>query len=113
MSYHTQAQLSEDLAIRQRVAAAAAKEGLVAPHPFTWATERMWEIAAEPGWDDAYSYALAAGNPEPTVDPAVISDGMILSAVQTVRARETAREEVATEAGVSIQRPGRPTWRAA
>lgn len=82
MSYGTQAQLSRDPAIRERLAAAAAKEGVTDPHPTAWADANQWILAAEPGWDEAYSYAIATDVPNPGADESVITDAMILAAVQ-------------------------------
>jgi hypothetical protein len=44
----------------------------------------MLDLAASPGWDQAWSSALAAGNETPGRDPGVITDGMILSGVQAI-----------------------------
>jgi hypothetical protein len=64
------------------VQACAAQE--VDANPYEWQAEHMLDLAASPGWDEAWSSALAAGNEAPGRDPAVISDGMILSAVQSM-----------------------------
>jgi hypothetical protein len=42
-------------------------------------------MAAVPGFGEKYSYAIATGVVRPGNDPAVISDGDILSAVQAIR----------------------------
>jgi hypothetical protein len=41
-------------------------------------------MAAQPGFGDAYAYALANGNPAPGKDDTVITDEQILSAVQSI-----------------------------
>ena len=81
MSYATMARMAQDADRRRRVAACAASEGLGSRGP-GWADEHAWEMAAQPGWDAAYAYALAAGVESPGADESVITDGMILAAVQ-------------------------------
>lgn len=93
MSYYTQSQLAQDHKLRQRIAACAAKEGVSSPHPTAWADDAAWALAAQPGWDDAYAYALNSGNADPTVDGAVISDGMILAAVQARLADQAGEDQ--------------------
>jgi hypothetical protein len=44
----------------------------------------MLDVCASPGWDEAWSSALASGGDNPGRDPAVITDGMILSEVQAL-----------------------------
>ena len=41
-------------------------------------------ISAAPGFADAYEYAINSDNPNPGKDPAVITDAMILGAVQAL-----------------------------
>jgi len=91
MSYSSQAALSRDSDFINRVGAAAAKEFLaeLAPDPIGWANTNIWWVAAAPGFDLAYESAQVAGNPQPGNDPAVISDGQILSAIQAVIASQT------------------------
>lgn len=89
MAYFDIFVLSGDTAFQGRVAACYAVETLsqtTAEHPGQWAITHAWDMAASPGFGDAYTYALNNGNPSPGSDPAVITDGMILSAVQTVMA---------------------------
>lgn len=84
MSYSDQVLLSRDADFADRVGASAAVE--VAPTyglpPDAWARANVWWIAAAPGFADAYASALASGVERPGNDPAVISDAMILGAVQ-------------------------------
>lgn len=82
MSYNTQAALAVDPDIRNRVAACAATQGM--PSPVQWADTYLWRLSGSPGWDDAYAYAVASDNARPGYDEAVITDGMILAAVQAV-----------------------------
>lgn len=49
-----------------------------------------WEMASQPGWAEAWDYALGTASPDNNPDtgarPGVINDSMILAAVQAVRA---------------------------
>jgi hypothetical protein len=51
-----------------------------------WVTDHRYVWAASPGWAEAWDYAVASHPDEPDYepgrDPAVITDGMILSTVQ-------------------------------
>jgi len=81
--------MTTDSALLRRVSAAAAQEAgagavLEPPEPELWAQEHRWELAAAPGWGDAWASAVAGGNAAPGADPGVITDGMILSEVQAV-----------------------------
>jgi hypothetical protein len=80
VSYFTISQMSHDPDLHERVSACAAQEQ--PDNPVQWAADNMLLLAAAPGWDAAWSSALAAGNPAPGRDEAVITDGMILAAVQ-------------------------------
>ena len=76
MSYWDISLMAADPDLTSRCAAAAAQEG--APDPRNWAANHMLELAASPGWSEAWASAIAGENP----DGAVITDGQILSAVQ-------------------------------
>ncbi|KKI16366.1 MULTISPECIES: hypothetical protein [unclassified Leucobacter] len=80
MTYRTQAILAQDFDLQQRVQACAATQGVGAVPD--WAAEHMWSLSASPGWDDAYASALEAGVEAPGDSEAVITDAMILAAVQ-------------------------------
>lgn len=82
MSYLMQAKLAGDQTILARVTACAATEGVTDPQG--WAYQRQWELSAQPGWVDAYASAVASGDSEPGANEAAITDGMILSAVQSI-----------------------------
>jgi hypothetical protein len=82
MGYYEIAAMAQDLDLSQRVQACAAQE--IQGNPYTWQADNMLDLCASPGWDAAWSSALAAGNETPGRDPGVITDGMILSAVQAV-----------------------------
>lgn len=87
MSYLTQTYMANDHHLISRSAACAATLGVRAP--LQWAARHSWELAATPGWADAYS--AAGGDPEgdpaahvPRLgsDPTVITDEMIRKAVE-------------------------------
>jgi hypothetical protein len=80
MSYWDISQMSNDLDLTSRAAACAAQEGI--DDPRNWAADHMLTLAAEPGWADAWASAIAGGNESPGRDGAVITDSMVLSAVQ-------------------------------
>lgn len=81
MSYAVVATMAADPDLRRRVVACAfAAEK---PSPAGWASEtRMWQLAVIPTWVTAYADALSAQTPRPGWDETVISDAMILDAVQ-------------------------------
>lgn len=86
MSYSTQAQMARDNDLLLRVAACAANEGVKDPEQWAW--KHQWEVSAQPGWDDAYAYAINAAVEYPGAQGTVISDAMILSGVQSIHAAE-------------------------
>lgn len=100
MSYKTQVMIAQDTDLANRITAAAASEHI--DNPWGWQAERVWVWAAQPGWGEAYASALAAhpDDPEyrPGWDEAVITDGMILSAVQAEKALDTGGDEEGGEA---------------
>lgn len=83
MSYSTINACALDESFQGRVTAAAAAEGYPDP-PVAMFSHLRWPVAAKSDIEAAYASALAAGNPDPGGDEAVITDGMILSAVQSV-----------------------------
>lgn len=86
MSYFAQAALAFDGDFASRVTACASTQAFAAADPVTWAADHRWQIAAAPGFADAYSSAIAGDVERPGADQAVISDEQILSAVQTLGA---------------------------
>lgn len=83
MTYLTISKIAADPALTLRVTACAAQEG--EPDPSGWAFTHRYNWAASPGWDAAWESALAAHDADPGSNEAVITDGMILSAVQALR----------------------------
>lgn len=84
MGYRSAADMSVDSDLRNRIVACAAIEGVEEPWP--WVESRSWKWVVQPGWDEAYSEAQSAQKPRPGADEAVITDEMILTAVQLLRA---------------------------
>lgn len=83
MSYWYQADLADDSSLRRRVIACAAREGI--DDPETWAYAQRWKLSVQPGWVEAFASAKAGEMEDPGREEAVISDGMILAAVQALR----------------------------
>ena len=86
MTYRTVADMVDNTSLIRRELAAIAKEGIDPPDPFQYANR--WQLASQPGWDAAWDSALAGHPDDPEYDPGadegVITDGMILSAVQSL-----------------------------
>lgn len=81
MTYNTIAIMANDSYLNRRLTSAAAQEGK--PKPFEeWVADRRWELASTPGWAEAWESAVAAGVETPGEDEGVVTDGMILAAVQ-------------------------------
>lgn len=88
MSYNDIATMAKDGDLRERIAACAAEEGVREPHPTQWADRNQWALAASPGWADAYGYALNTNTERPGKSESVITDTMILAAVQILLGAE-------------------------
>lgn len=80
MSFSTINRCASDPSFIGRVTASCAQEGRNPPHPAASAV--IWPVSAASDIEAAYASAIANNNPDPGGDPAVITDGMILSAVQ-------------------------------
>lgn len=79
MSYASIAQCAADQQFRDRVTACVSQEG----HSLNaMPSDLMWTISGKSDIEQAYEYALETGNPSPGGDGNVITDEMILSAVQ-------------------------------
>jgi hypothetical protein len=84
MTYNAIAAAAQDQHLRSRIAACIAQEtpGRT-EHPIVLADQIQWRVVAAPGLADAYSYAVAVGEiDEPGKDESVITDVMLLAAVQ-------------------------------
>jgi hypothetical protein len=92
-AYLAISEIANDENMRERMRAAATQQSYLgsAPlitDPVRWVGDNMYVWAASPGWGAAWDSALA-GHPddpsyEPGRDPAVITDEMILSTVQSL-----------------------------
>jgi hypothetical protein len=85
MSYATIAAMTANGSLIQRLTAAAAEEEKSVPYS-QWVMDHIWDLAATPGWAAAWESALAGGVADPGADESVITDGMILAAVQPMPA---------------------------
>jgi hypothetical protein len=81
MAYEHIVLAANDQDLLHRIAACAASEGYDGD-PHGWAAEHRWELAATPGWGDAYFSAVVTHIDRPGLYDNVIGDAMILSAVQ-------------------------------
>jgi hypothetical protein len=84
MSYSTGHLISQDQDLRNRAAIAAAEQGVTAGEEEHWVFLHARQLAIQPGWREAWESALANGVEDPGADPAVITDGQILAAVQSL-----------------------------
>lgn len=90
MSYNSIAKAAHDQELKMRITACiATQSGYVLPNnvfdaPTFIAEYYLWRICAQPGWGEAYQYALDTSIENPGGNEAVITDGMIISAVQLV-----------------------------
>lgn len=78
-------QADNDFALRTTAAYATQTIGS-ATHddPPAWQAAHSWDMAAQPGFGDAYASAVVGGVQRPGQDPAVISDAQISSAVASL-----------------------------
>lgn len=87
MGYLTQDAIANNVSMLNRMAQAAASEG-VPGNPDNWVSDRRRQWAAAPGWDAAWESALVShpddSEYDPGADEGVITDGMILSQVQSM-----------------------------
>ena len=98
MAYSSISLLQQDPDFQRRVMACYAVETLnvdAALDPGSWQAIHSWDMAAQPGFGDAYAYALETHPDDPDYrpgnDPAVITDEQILAAVQSLLPQATAR----------------------
>lgn len=98
MSYTTMIDMSQSGGLIRRLTACAAQEG--APNPEGWAFENRWGFYALMDWSEAWEYAEATKsvnvNPDTGARTDVVTDQMILSAMQAMLA-ETASLVAPTE----------------
>lgn len=84
MSYNHIANAAQDSDLRRRVAACFAQQTTGTEQPEALASVHMWRIAADDDIAAAYAYAVDTEVPNPGRDEAVITDAVLLAAVQTV-----------------------------
>jgi len=84
MSYKTVADMAESFSLTRRLNAGAATESIT--DPVSWVNAHRWELASSPGWDAAWNSAVAGGDADPGANDAVVTDPMILAAVQALNA---------------------------
>lgn len=84
MAYSDIALLTSDNDFIFRIRACSSTEGEL--DPIQWTSDHIWQMAAMPGFGDAYASAVLNGINRPGNDQSVISDSQILSAVQLLRA---------------------------
>ena len=84
MSYNHIANAAQDSDLRRRVAACFAQQTTGTEQPEALARVHMWRIAADDDIAAAYAYAVDTEVPNPGRDEAVITDAVLLAAVQTV-----------------------------
>jgi hypothetical protein len=84
MSYWAIAVMSADPALKLRVSACAAQEGI--PDPRRWATDNLPLISADSDWAEAWTSAVERGEENPGSDCSVITDEAIRTAVRAHKA---------------------------
>jgi hypothetical protein len=89
MALNALVQMRASQSLQHRIAACAAKEG---EHNAAeqWAYANMWQIVTQPGWEVEWERGMKQAddqkfNPDIGARPDIITDIMILSAVQLVR----------------------------
>jgi hypothetical protein len=85
VSYSTIFQCANDGTFHGRVTACCAQEGQQSPAGAMQSI--IWAVSSHSDIEAAYASAIAGGNQNPGGDPAVITDQMILSAVQAELAK--------------------------
>jgi hypothetical protein len=82
MSYTTINTSANDPELQGRVTAACAQEGETG-NPQSQMFGLIWWVCTRADVEAAYASALVGGNPHPGADDTVVTDNMILSAVQS------------------------------
>lgn len=100
MSYQSVVEMAGSNSLLQRMIAAAAGEGKT--DALAWTQARVWRLVSSPGWADAWAYAVDTRtddhNPDTGRRPGVISDAMILTAVQALINEEASAQTEPTTA---------------
>lgn len=84
MSYNDVRTMAKDIYLVERIAACVAGQGQpLNMGPLDWAWTNNWTICASSGWDASWESGTAAGIQNLGANEGVITDAMILTAVQT------------------------------
>ena len=91
MGYRALYDMFQSNSLRDRIIAAAAKEGVANPDQFR-ESKWMWKVMARSDWEAAWDGALQSlpsrvYNPDTGERPDVITDQMILTVVQSLKAQ--------------------------
>lgn len=85
MTYEIIAKIAMNDAIRPRLIACAAEQGKPKPYE-NWVDTHRWDLAILPDWVAAWEYAELQGpGMEIGLNPQVITDQMMLSAIQPMQ----------------------------
>lgn len=86
MTYYATQEMAASGSLHNRITACAAQEGFT--NPVEWTAQHVWAVVARTDWSDAWTYAKdnynINQNPDIGARNDVISDAMILAAVQAV-----------------------------
>jgi hypothetical protein len=107
MTYATIAEIAQNNALFQRLTAAAAEQGKTKPYN-QWVADHAWDLAVTPGWAASWEYAEALGIADPGADDGVITDGMILAAVQPMDVPEAPDQALPVEGEPDQSLPEEP-----
>lgn len=86
MSYNTIWTSIGDEALRGRITSCVGQESEPGADPYSLFLQVQWPVVTATDVEDAYAYALNAGNKNPGGDETVITDAMLLSHVQATLA---------------------------
>lgn len=79
----------QDFALRTVACVAVETQGAETKvDPGIWQAAHAWDMAAQPGFGEAYTYARDTDVEKPGENPGVITDAQILSAVQAIGTTE-------------------------
>jgi hypothetical protein len=102
-AYLAISEIATDQWMKERMLAASTQQSylgsapLIQPVVYQWVDNNRYVWASSPGWGAAWDSALAAHPDEPDYepgkDPAVITDGMILSTVQSLGGTPGAQQD--------------------
>lgn len=98
MTYTSIAAMRSSTSLQLRIAACASTQD-VGQDPVIWVSMNMWQFVTQDGWAQAWDDATAEHDPNVNPDTGartdVITDDMILTAVQQVRANQVSAQQPA------------------